>query len=338
MKIEYKNPDHIHTYMANLPAIDSATADQAHDRQQQLTKPPGSLGRLEDIAIWMAGWQGQEKPQIKAPACLIFAGNHGVAQNGVSAFPPEVTEQMVLNFQHGGAAINQLCQAAGASLNVFPLSLDTPTADFSEQPAMSVEDTLAAMQMGADAIPDDADLILPGEMGIGNTSSAAALSHLVFGGEADTWTGRGTGLDDDRLAHKISIITKAVNRVKSQTLDPVTMLSELGGRELAAIAGCVLAARLRRIPVLLDGFISTAACLPLWASNNAALDHCQISHYSKEPGHRHVIDALGKTAILDLDLRLGEASGAAIALQIVRSALAAHNGMATFAEAGVSDG
>jgi nicotinate-nucleotide--dimethylbenzimidazole phosphoribosyltransferase len=221
---------------------------------------------------------------------------------------------------------------------VFPLSLDTPTADFSEQPAMSVEDTLAAMQMGADAIPDDADLILPGEMGIGNTSSAAALSHLVFGGKADTWTGRGTGLDDDRLAHKISIITKAVNRVKNQTLDPVAMLSELGGRELAAIAGCVLAARLRRIPVLLDGFISTAACLPLWASNNAALDHCQISHYSKEPGHRHVIDALGKTAILDLDLRLGEASGAAIALQIVRSALAAHNGMATFAEAGVSDG
>ena len=338
MKIEYKNPDHIHTYMANLPAIDTATAGQAHDRQQQLTKPPGSLGRLEDLAIWMAGWQGQEKPEIKAPACLIFAGNHGVAQNGVSAFPPEVTEQMVLNFQHGGAAINQLCQAAGSSLNVFPLSLDTPTADFSEQPAMSVEDTLAAMQMGADAIPDDADLILPGEMGIGNTSSAAALSHLVFGGEADTWTGRGTGLDDDRLAHKISIITKAVNRVKNQTLDPVTMLSELGGRELAAIAGCVLAARLRRIPVLLDGFISTAACLPLWASNNAALDHCQISHYSKEPGHRHVIDALGKTAILDLDLRLGEASGAAIALQIVRSALAAHNGMATFAEAGVSDG
>lgn len=338
MRIAYKNPDHIHTYMANLPAIDTATAGQAHDRQQQLTKPPGSLGRLEDLAIWMAGWQGQEKPEIKAPACLIFAGNHGVAQNSVSAFPPEVTEQMVLNFQHGGAAINQLCQAAGASLNVFPLSLDTPTADFSEQPAMSVEDTLAAMQMGADAIPDDADLILPGEMGIGNTSSAAALSHLVFGGEADTWTGRGTGLDDDRLAHKISIITKAVNRVKSQTLDPVTMLSELGGRELAAIAGCVLAARLRRIPVLLDGFISTAACLPLWASNNAALDHCQISHYSKEPGHRHVIDALGKTAILDLDLRLGEASGAAIALQIVRSALAAHNGMATFAEAGVSDG
>ena len=338
MKIEYKNPDHIHTYMANLPAIDTATAGQAHDRQQQLTKPPGSLGRLEDLAIWMAGWQGQEKPEIKAPACLIFAGNHGVAQNGVSAFPPEVTEQMVLNFQHGGAAINQLCQAAGSSLNVFPLSLDTPTADFSEQPAMSVEDTLAAMQIGADAIPDDADLILPGEMGIGNTSSAAALSHLVFGGKADTWTGRGTGLDDDRLAHKISIITKSVNRVKNQTLDPVAMLSELGGRELAAIAGCVLAARLRRIPVLLDGFISTAACLPLWASNNAALDHCQISHYSKEPGHRHVIDALGKTAILDLDLRLGEASGAAIALQIVRSALAAHNGMATFAEAGVSDG
>jgi nicotinate-nucleotide--dimethylbenzimidazole phosphoribosyltransferase len=338
MKIAYKNPDHIHTYMANLPAIDTAIAGQAHDRQQQLTKPPGSLGRLEDLAIWMAGWQGQEKPEIKAPACLIFAGNHGVAQNGVSAFPPEVTEQMVLNFQHGGAAINQLCQAAGSSLNVFPLSLDTPTADFSEQPAMSIEDTLAAMQMGADAIPDDADLILPGEMGIGNTSSAAALCHLVFGGKADTWTGRGTGLDDDRLAHKISIITKAVNRVKNQTLDPVAMLSELGGRELAAIAGCVLAARLRRIPVLLDGFISTAACLPLWASNNAALDHCQISHYSKEPGHRHVIDALGKTAILDLDLRLGEASGAAIALQIVRSALAAHNGMATFAEAGVSDG
>ncbi|MGB1919031.1 MAG: nicotinate-nucleotide--dimethylbenzimidazole phosphoribosyltransferase [Candidatus Puniceispirillales bacterium] len=338
MKIEYSDINQVLAYMAELPAMDTIKADQAYQRQQQLTKPPGSLGRLEDIAIWLAGWQGQEKPRIHAPACLIFAGNHGVALNGVSAFPPEVTEQMVLNFQHGGAAINQLCQSAGASLNVFSLSLDQPTADFSEQPAMSIAETLSAMQIGADAIPDDADLILPGEMGIGNTSSAAALSHLVFGGHAETWTGRGTGVDDDRLAHKISVITKAVNRVKDNTLDPVTMLSELGGRELAAIAGCVLAARLRRIPVLLDGFISTAACLPLWASDNSALDHCQISHYSKEPGHRHVIHALGKPAILDLDLRLGEASGAAIALQIVKSALATHNGMATFAEAGVSDG
>ncbi|MAJ34565.1 MAG: nicotinate-nucleotide--dimethylbenzimidazole phosphoribosyltransferase [Candidatus Puniceispirillum sp. TMED52] len=338
MSITYASIDRVSTYIAQMPLTDINMVEAAELRQGQLTKPPGSLGRLEQIAIWLAGWQEQEKPEINAPACLIFAGNHGITNKGVSAFPSEVTEQMVLNFQHGGAAINQLCKTAGASLNVFSLSLDKPTADFSEQPAMSIDDTLAAMQIGADAIPDNADLILPGEMGIGNTSSAAALSHLVFGDQPATWTGRGTGLDDDRLAHKTAIIKQAVARIGDRPLDAVTMLSELGGRELAAIAGCVLAARLRRIPVLLDGFISTAACLPLWAANEHALDHCQISHYSKEPGHRHVINALGKPAILDLDLRLGEASGAAIALMIVKAALCTHNGMATFAEAGVSDG
>lgn len=179
MSITYTSIDHVSTYIAQMPMTDINMVEAAVRRQGQLTKPPGSLGRLEEIAIWLAGWQEQEKPEINAPACLIFAGNHGITNKGVSAFPSEVTEQMVLNFQHGGAAINQLCQTAGASLNVFSLSLDKPTADFSEEPAMSIDDTLAAMQIGADAIPDNADLILPGEMGIGNTSSAAALSHLV---------------------------------------------------------------------------------------------------------------------------------------------------------------
>lgn len=342
MTISFSNEGHILDLLNDLPEACHDSIAAASARQNQLTKPPGSLGRLEALAIWLAGWQGREKPEIKNPRCVIFAGNHGITAKAVSAFPSEVTIQMVANFEAGGAAINQLCDAAGVGLDVHALALDRPTADFTEGPAMSIEETITAMQQGADAIPDHADILLPGEMGIGNTTSAAALALAVMGNASDRnaiyWTGPGTGLDDAGVSLKAAMVQKAIDRNQGRTLNPVQLLSEYGGREVAAIAGLVLAARLRRIPVLLDGYISTAACLPLWHGNPSALAHCQISHCSKEPGHRHILAGLGMQAILDLEMRLGEGSGAATALPIVKAALATHNGMATFAEAGVSGG
>ena len=338
MNITYQNPAQITKLLAELPAPDQNAMRKARARQAQLTKPAGALGRLEDLAVWLAGWQGCEKPAINAPHCIIFAGNHGVASRGVSAFPSAVTAQMVANFQHGGAAINQLCALAGIALDVRALELDRPTQDFTTAPAMELDETITAMQSGADAIPADADLLIPGEMGIGNTTAAAALAFAVLGGGAHEWAGAGTGLDDAGIEHKAAHIATAIKRNDGKALNPVEILAEYGGREVAAIAGMVLAARVRRIPVLLDGYISTAAILPLWQSNPAIFDHCQISHCSQEPGHRRILEATEMRALLDLDMRLGEGSGAAVAFSIVKAALATHNGMATFAEAGVDDG
>ena len=322
--------------IAHLPSPHTDAAEAASARQGQLTKPPGSLGRLEDLAIWMAGWQGVEKPEINAPACLIFAGNHGVAALGVSAFPADVTAQMVGNFAAGGAAINQLTQAAGASLDVIALDLDTPTADFTQGPALTEAETLAAMAKGAAAIPDDADMLLVGEMGIGNTTAAAAVSMACFGGNAGEWVGRGTGVDDQGLTIKSDVVSRGITTNQAMLSSGFGVLSAFAGREMAAIAGAVLAARHRRIPVLLDGYISTASALPLMKDNADALSHCLISHQSQEPGHQKIIQQTGMMPLLNLGMRLGEGSGAATALPIVKSALAAHNGMATFAEAGVS--
>ena len=322
--------------ISSLPQADAATAQLAADRQGQLTKPPGSLGRLEDIAIWVASWQGQEKPELNNPACVIFAGNHGVAALGVSAFPAEVTAQMVGNFAAGGAAINQLTRAAGASLDVVALDLDQPTADFTQGPAMRHDETLAAMASGAAAIPEGTDILLVGEMGIANTTSAAAVGLACLGGSAEDWVGPGTGIDADGVKLKADVISRGLAANSALMSSGIDVLSAVGGRELAAIAGAVLAARHRGIPVLLDGFISSASALPLLMDNPAALDHCLISHRSKEPGHQMIIDKTGKAPIIDLGLRLGEGSGAATALPIIRAAVAAHSGMATFAEAGVA--
>lgn len=335
--ITFNSADDYQRAIASIPSADAGSAKLAQERQGQLTKPPGSLGRLEEIAIWMASWHGDEKPQINAPSCLIFAGNHGVASLGVSAFPSEVTVQMVGNFAAGGAAINQLTKAAGSSLDVIALDLDNPTADFTQGPAMSIDETLAAMAKGADAIPENADILLLGEMGIGNTTSAAAIGMACLGGSASDWVGPGTGVDQDGVQLKADVITRGLEANKSRMKTGLEILSAVGGRELAAIAGTVLAARHRRIPVLLDGFISTASALPLLADHPDALDHCLISHRSQEPGHHKIIEKTGKQPIIDLGLRLGEGSGAATALPIIRAAVASHSGMATFAEAGVSE-
>ena len=328
--------DEVAELIAKLPNLDEDARQAAEARQMILTKPPGALGRLEALAIFMAGWQQTERPEIEKAQALIFAGNHGVCAQGVNAFPQEVTAQMVLNFEAGGAAINQLCKANGAELSVIALDLDSPTGDITETVAMSDAETLDAMQRGAAAVDPDASVLILGEMGIGNTTIASALSHGTFGQDAAGWVGLGTGVDDAGLQRKVDAVSRAVERHAGAT--GLNRLAALGGREQAAICGAVLEARANRIPVILDGFICTAATAPLFEADNTALAHCMVGHVSREPGHQRLLAAMALEPILSLDMALGEGSGAALSLGILRSALACHNGMATFAEAGVADG
>ncbi len=321
----------------DLPAGHPTAAAAVAMREACLTKPAGALGRLEELVAWLAFWQGRSPPQLKRVAVLVFAGNHGVTAQGVSAYPAEVTAQMVANFAAGGAAINQLAGIAGATLRVIPLALATPTADFTLAPAMDEGAFLAAVGEGYDAVPGDADLVCLGEMGIGNTTSAAALAAALFGGGAARFAGRGTGVDDAGLVRKRGVIEVALARHADALGDPLRIAAALGGRELAAILGATLAARRARIPVLLDGFVATAAAAPLARLRADTLAHATVAHASAESGHRALIDALGQKPLLDLGMRLGEASGAALAVLILRAALACHTGMATFEEAGVSD-
>ncbi len=326
----------IRSLLAQLPLADSAATQAALARNGQLTKPPGALGRLEDLAIWLAGWQGTATPRIHAPQIAIFAGNHGVVAQGVSAFPPEVTAQMVANFTYGGAAINQLAKTFGASMTVHAIDLHRPTVDFTQADAMSETDLMAALLVGWDAVDPKADLLVPGEMGIGNTTAAAAIACALFGGAAEDWVGRGTGVDDAGLARKAKAVQVGVARLISR--DPLAVLATLGGREIAAMAGAMLRARILRVPVILDGFIACSAAAILHASTPSALDHCVAGHASAEAAHVRVLAALGKQPLLSLGLRLGEGSGAALAIGIVQAAAACHSGMATFAEAGVAAG
>lgn len=322
--------------LSDLPAPDPAAVAAAEARNGQLTKPPGALGRLERLAVWMAGWQGSEKPRADRPQIAIFAGNHGVAAKGVSAFPAEVTVQMVANFTHGGAAINQLATAFGAALDVHALDLDRPTADFTEAPAMTETEVVSALRTGYEAVDPQADLFVAGEMGIGNTTAAAAIATALFGGVG--WAGRGTGVDDEGLRRKEAAIAAGVERHKALFADPFQVLRCLGGREIAAMTGAILGARMARVPVILDGFIVTAAAAVLEKAAPGALDHCIAGHQSAEGAHARLLEKLGKEPLLSLGLRLGEGSGAALAIGVVKGAVACHSGMATFAEAGVAAG
>jgi len=320
-----------------LPRPDEISRTGALERQSELTKPAGSLGRLEELVIWLAGWQRTAAPRIEHAHCLVFAGNHGVAERGVSAYPSEVTAEMIGNFNAGGAAINQLCQLADAELRVIPLELDRPTRDIAVADAMTKDECAQALQAGIDAVPEDTDLLLLGEMGIGNTTSAAALALAAFGGEASDWVGSGTGVERSGLERKLQAVRAATERTAARDASAFERLRRLGGRELAAIAGAVVAARRRSIPVLLDGFVASAAAAPLEAECSGALDHVVLSHLSAERGHRRLAAHLSKAPVLDLGMRLGEASGAAVCLLVLRAAVATHNGMATFASAAVSN-
>ncbi|MFT4150524.1 MAG: nicotinate-nucleotide--dimethylbenzimidazole phosphoribosyltransferase [Paracoccaceae bacterium] len=322
--------------IATPPGPDTVARAAALARNGQLTKPPGALGRLEDVAIWLAGWQGHEKPQADAVQIVVFAGNHGVTARGISAFPPEVTVQMVANFRQGGAAINQLAKCFGAAMSVQALELDRPTADFTAAAAMTEGECVTALRCGWDAVDPAADILIVGEMGIGNTTPAAAMACALFGGAPVDWAGRGTGLDDAGLARKAAVVAEGLALHAPALSDPLQVLRRLGGREIAAMTGAIARARAERIPVILDGFICTAAAAVLDRARPGALDHCIAGHVSAEGGHPRLLAALGKEPLVSLGLRLGEGSGAAVALGLVKAAVACHSGMATFAEAGVS--
>lgn len=321
----------------DLPAGDASAAAMAAARQDTLTKPQGSLGRLEALAIWLARWQGRDRPALDRVEVIVFAGSHGITARGVSAFPSEVTAQMVANFDAGGAAINQLARQADAELRVIALQVDRPTLDFTQAEAMAEPEFLQAVSAGYEAVDADCDLVCFGEMGIGNTTSAAAICAHLFGGSGQDWVGRGTGVDDEGLSRKAVVVDQSLARHAALSGDPLRILAAVGGRELAAIFGAVLAARHHGVPVLLDGFVCTAAAAALARQSEGGLDHAKCAHRSAEQAHITLLDHLVMQPILDLNMRLGEGSGAALAVPVLRAALACHNDMASFAEAGVSD-
>ncbi len=329
--------DDIRALVARTPALDEAAVAAVRARDAELTKPPGSLGRLETIAAWLGAVQGRADPAIDHPLVAVFAGNHGVARRGVSPYPPSVTAAMVANFAAGGAAINQICAASGLGLKVFELALDMPTGDIAAEAAFDEPACAATIAYGMEAVAGGTDLLCLGEMGIGNTTIAAAIYHALYGGEARDWVGRGTGLDDAGLARKIAVVETAVALHRPHFRDPLEVLRRLGGREIAAMVGAILAAGVERVPVILDGYVVCAAAAIVHALRPSALDHCVAGHLSAEGAHAEVLRRLGKAPLLDLGLRLGEGTGAALAAGIVRAALACHRGMATFAQAGVAN-
>ncbi len=329
--------DDVRALLKDLPGPDKQAAHEAAEREPQLTKPAGSLGRLEGLASWAAAWQGRYPSSMKRISAHVFAGNHGVVAQGVSAFPAEVTAQMVQNFEAGGAAINQMCKVMDVGLCVEAMDLDNPTQDFTQGPAMSDAECAEAIAFGMKVVDKSSDMVCLGEMGIGNTTTSAAICLGLFGGDAADWTGAGTGLDAAGVTSKAAVVARGLEVNKGEIKDGLDVLRCLGGREMAAIAGAVLGARLKQVPVMLDGYVSTASAATLTGVNERALDHCKVGHVSVEPGHRRLLERLGKKALLNQNMRLGEATGAVLASAIIRAAVACHNDMATFAEAAVSE-
>ncbi|UDQ87634.1 MULTISPECIES: nicotinate-nucleotide--dimethylbenzimidazole phosphoribosyltransferase [Xanthobacter] len=330
--------DDIRQLVATLPGPNEGAREAALARQEQLVKPPGALGRLEAIAAHLSAWQGNSMPTVNRPMVAVFAATHGVADLGVSPYPGEVTKQMMATFTAGKAAVNQICATFDAGLRVFDLALDYPTPDITTNAALDEKACAATMAFGMEAIAGGSDLLCLGEMGIGNTTVAAAICHGLYGGTAEEWVGAGTGAAGEVLERKIAAVRAAVAFHKEHLSDPLEVLRRLGGREIAAIAGAIIAARHEKVPVVLDGFVVTAAAAVLHAMNPNALDHCLAGHVSAEKAHRQLLDRLGLVPLLDLGMRLGEGSGAALSIGVVKAAVACHRGMATFAEAGVSEG
>tara|TARA_Y100001970_G_scaffold294370_1_gene451950 strand:- start:50404 stop:51375 length:972 start_codon:yes stop_codon:yes gene_type:complete len=319
-----------------MPAMDKKSALKAKERELLLTKPPGSLGKLEEIVEWLVSWQGRYPGKLENIKIAIFAGNHGVADRGVSAYPAEVTAQMVENFNKGGAAINQLANMIGAELEVIPLDLDTPVNDFTKAPAMDEKEFLSAFCKGMGVVDICTDLLCLGEMGIANTTAASALSASLFGGDPNDWIGTGTGLDNEGLKRKREVVSIGIKKHRIIKNNPIELMSCFSGREFAAILGAVVAARFCKVPTILDGFTCTAAASPIHLISAGGLDHCQIAHLSQEPGHKKLLHALGRDALIDFEMRLGEGTGAALSANLIRAALQIHSGMATFSSAGIS--
>jgi len=323
--------------IAIVPEGDEAAVAAVRAHESQLTKPRGSLGRLETLVEFLARWQGKARPTLDNPMVAIFAANHGVARRGVSAYPPEVTAQMVKNFTDGGAAISRICAQHELNLRVFELALELPTGDITVEPAMDDRMCAATIAYGMEAIAGKPDLLGIGEMGIGNTTVAAALYAALFGGTGADWVGRGTGVDEAGLARKAQAVDQALAHHFGDTRDPLMALARLGGREIAAMLGAIIAARHQKIPVIIDGFVATAAAAVAYAIHPAAIEHCLFAHVSAESGHARALEIMGQTPLLDLGLRLGEGTGAALGAVLAKTALNLHTTMATFDQAAVTD-
>jgi nicotinate-nucleotide--dimethylbenzimidazole phosphoribosyltransferase len=315
---------------------DEESAALVAKRAENVLRPRGALRRLDELAIWLAGWQRTPEPGVATPVVLIFGGDHGVAEDGVSAYPSTVTQAMIHALDAGVATAAVMARRLGAVLRVVDVGVGAPTGNIGKTAALSHEEFEGAIASGRGAIStsDLPDILVVGEIGIGNTTPAAAVAMSLFGGEAGDWVGPGTGLDLDGMAVKRQIVETAVRRVANA--EPLEILRQLGGWELAAIAGAVIEARQRSIPVLLDGFVVTSAVMPLEVAHPGYLDHCWPAHVSPEPGHRRLVEKLGRRPILDLEMRLGEASGALVALPVLDLASRSVVEVATFEEWGLA--
>lgn len=321
---------------------DAAAADAARQRQSRLTKPAGALGRLEDASVWLAAAQGHCPPDApQRPVIVVFAADHGVASAGVSAYPAAVTAQMLANFSAGGAAVNVLARQIDARVRVIDVGVGKPSGRIDVEDALTRAATEDAFGIGAmvadEEVDAGTDLLIPGDMGIGNTTPAAAITAVLTGRDPATVVGRGTGIDDTTLAHKTAVVTAAVDRGLAHADDPIALLAAIGGADLAATAGFLLAAAARRTPVVLDGVVSTTAALVAATLAPRATGWWYAGHRSTEPAQRAALEQLGLEPLLDLGLRLGEGTGAALAVPLLRAAAATLTEMATFDEAGVSD-
>ena len=322
----------IRSALDSLPAGDAAAAAAVRARAADILRPAGALARLDEVAAFVAEWQHNAQPQVTKPAALIFAADHGVTVAGVSNYPAEVTAAMLTAYKAGKSTISAFAAVAGASVDAVDVGVGRPTGDIRFESAMSLERFEEAVDAGRRAVEAlDADLLVLGEMGIGNTTAAAAVAAALGGGEVATWVGRGTGLDDEAMDRKRQAVRQAVDRIAG-VLDPLEVLREVGGAELVAIAAAIVAARHRGLPVVLDGYVVTAAAIPLVAVRADALDHCIVGHCLAEPGHRRLLDRIGKPPLLDLGMRLGEGSGAMAAVPLVAMACAGITRVPTFSE------
>ncbi len=317
-----------------LPQPDGEARARLRQRSTEVLRPTGALRRLDEVAAWLAGWQRTDRPNVTSPAAIVFAADHGVARRAVSAYPQSITAVMLEALRRGAATAAAMSRAVGAELHVVDVGVGQPTGDIVDEDALSEERFASSFEAGRQAVRGlDCDVLAIGEMGIGNTTVAAALTATLFGLAADDWVGRGTGIDDDTFARKVKIVEVARNRVAGDP--PLEVLRRVGGAELAAIAGATLEARLRSIPVVLDGFVATAAAATLEMVQTGALDHCVAGHCSAEPGHRLLLENLDLEPLLDLELRLGEASGALAAIPLIKLACVCTTEVATFSELGL---
>lgn len=326
--------DYVGELLADAPAPDDVSRRACEERAADVLRPAGALARLDEVCAWLASWQRTPRPSVQRPAAIVFVADHGVTAEDVSAYPAEVTAAMLHALRQGVATAVVMARSIGCALHVEDVGVGHPSGNLVSEPALSVERFLECFEAGRQAVSRiDSDLLVAGEMGIGNTTPAAAVSAALFGGPAEQWTGRGTGIDEARWLRKCSAIERALRRVGDAP--PLEILRELGGSELVAIAGATVEARRRSIPMLLDGFVATAAVAPLEVLAPGALAHCFAGHLSPEPGHAMLLEKLGKYPLLDLGMRLGEASGALVAIPLVKLAVASVLEVATFAEWGV---